>query len=1610
MRSLIRYEDLLDGEDEPQGVQGQQKLPVYEDLFPEDQDRASLPAYEDLFPEDQKPLGPTIEAGGPPEPVLEAIEAPRGSQATLQTYPDLPVESPRFAPPSGEGTTPWQALRSGAEGLVETAGRVTQTVGKKLREARERAPTEWLRTAGPEIGAFLEEKGQAITEAAQKRREGIPRPAKGMLDEDATVEERLEAAAYGITEGLVSSLPSLAGGTAGLAVAGPAGAFAGATLPSYLQNQDELDQQLQAAGVDETRAGRIASLGAIPMAALDAAPIAGLLSKVGRRKAEEWALKTVFKDLAAQGVFEGTTEAAQNAIAQTITQRVTGKPISWSQLAESGIVGMGVGTVMGGGVSTVGAIRAKPVVSPAPLTPSEPALPAYEDLIIPVETEVETALAKPPLERIAELEAQYPELQGKGRAELEAVRQGPSRPPQTALAAPQTIEQAPGAPRVPLLLEKSSERLLEAPTGVPEVGTIVPEAGRGVEPPTPPERLGPPGPPEPPTIGPRSPLPPEPLGEVPESGLTLEERRRESSDALRTAVRSTKRLLPEYAQRLREALQGIQIPELQTKTERTLAKTKEFFAGKEEVMPLSVKRDLARLESKPAADYMPEEIDALTEKVQVLTQLSRLKRKLGARQEFREAEWEAEAIDLAREHAKATKTLRQVAKRVETLDLRPEYKKVINGALEDIDLGQMSPRIKRLAEKTAAFFDERAPGTVIPESAQKRIDRLRKRPVGDMSPDEISGLVEDVQTAVHLNQTKNKLIAAQHGRTIDAEAKVIVAEAKQRLPELTSKEGEVPKRGVLSLFAREGGARPETNMERVSPRIVEDVWDKVGVESYDVELTRKHQLENAVVTAAKDVGLAFHTKEFEQWRSEKFSLQVPPAAKAPQGVKAGLQAVGKLGEPPAKPGARTLKITRDEAIEVLAQLLAPANRKKAYRDGFTVERLGPKNSFTMTDDVVRQVEQIAGDQGKTLAQAAFDQYNRSMKQWLNDAYVQTYGSAVAEIPDYMPQALDMTKISGADPLSRFRSALDATLESWRHLKPREGSSAPIQIRGFLDSYFNHARHVARISANLASVRDAFALLEHPEVRQTVIDRVGQEGYDRITDAISMQVVPPVTVGRGERIFRRALRRVASAVLGVRLSPILSTPANLSVAAAYQTKGFSNLNRAAAVLNPKEYQRIVADAEKYAPYWSERYNSENFARELTGNLIGERKSSYGGPDITERFLFGLTAGDKLFAAWRYKMAELELAQTQPGLQGEAFKVAAAREWTKLMYRSDNTAHGMELSGLLAGGRRNPVLASFVLFSNAQSKTYSLAVRAIDQAKRGERAAAITSATGVVLSTLYMTVGVRMLMGALRGDKKQDPEESWTKELARRFSTETASLVPLVGQPVLVPIARRMWGISGGAYPGSAIDDLFERTVQAAGDGAAAVETAIEEKTNTLNDEDFWKQITRFVTGTIEVGSLVTGLPFAGGQDVIKVIDNFTADGPEELRDYFRQQQREEDVSEERKDLFDALADNSPEDFQAAVKALQARGEDVTPNEVRATINRRYSRLTKYEPGKPARNGVPLKMLMLIDQSLEERDALREIADGLIERSDVLDQGRRRRTGFVLPRTPRFPQFR
>ncbi|MCL7965377.1 MAG: hypothetical protein M8858_08165 [marine benthic group bacterium] len=916
-------------------------------------------------------------------------------------------------------------------------------------------------------------------------------------------------------------------------------------------------------------------------------------------------------------------------------------------------------------------------------------------------------------------------------------------------------------------------------------------------------------------------------------------------------------------------------------------------------------------------------------------------------------------------HRRAVDELSSKYKAAIQSKMRPEFLEQVNLAVGDIDFETMSEKTRRSLEATARFL-EGQPDAPIPEYVLANMRRMDKTSLNKLSYDELHSIIDAVDLAVHLNRTKNHLLGKHRKRTRMEVAAKVIGDA-MRLPLLRRSKSRGlesrPTRGLVGMLLKEAGTRPEVLAENISEGLRQLMWEDISVQGFYEQERLNWQFRDGLRARLKSLGHPMGTRAFERWRNEPLTLRTP------QG---------------------TVQISRDEAIWLFTSLKDPSNRRMFLKNGATLER--SDRSFKMDTNTIADLDRILGEPEKAVSKWMHDQFNGDLKNELNKAWVETYGFEVARVEDYAPRSIDLTRqTTGADPLEQMAADREATLRGWGHLKERVGAGGPIRIGGAMDTYLNHAEHVARLSAYLVPVSNLNAIMGRVDVKQALLQRIGREGYNRLLNSVQMQTVRmPETTDSG-RIMRTRMRMFGGSVLGIRLTTWFLNPSGIPISASYQEGGFKNMARSLTTgVKASEWKRIRALAREYSPYWRSRY--DNFVHETTSGMVADRTRSYGPRDITELGLEPLQKSDQFGAIIRWRMAELFVEQQHPKVAkgSDKYNNLVAREWERMMFRGENTGHGGDMTGALALGRRNAYFAPLVMFTSSVSKIYSAGVRARLQLQRGDTKGATASFIGMTMALLW-AAGVREGFRKMRGS---DDDEPFFIAIPKRAVKDLVGFVPVIGPNVMAPLVGKAMGGSSFSFPSSITESVMQDMKNTGVAMISTLEDLMSGELEANGEAAYKKQLGRSIEGALQLGAMWFGVPW-GWQDVPRLIDRLTPDAPD-LRAELRAIEGNTTVTQENRRLYASIQTANDREFRRAIQELDAKGRKPTHSQVLAVINRKFGHLTKYEDGKDARDRLTPEQLELVDAGIAERDELRERADSMATaNADILTPTQRRR---------------
>ncbi len=344
----------------------------------------------------------TVPQGLPKQPTITDIAQLRPMARDVTAQRDAPDPIP-----IAERGPIRRGFATGIEFGVEALGESMRAAGRSIRKKAgaigdirqfmkggQLVPTPMAPMAGPRpvvpatepdapLADWLEQQGDLLAVGARESAAEIPGPGK-RLTEIRSLDDAVNWAAFTVSQGVASSLPSLAGGVVGGLVGGPAGAIAGAMGPGYILNQQEVRRALLEEGIDEDTAERISGIAAVPMAMLDVIVPARIGTKMTaplRRQMTRSVVRRFLQETGTTGALEGVTEFGQATIERVTTAGTTGKPLTKEdlvQVLEEGVAGGLTGMFLGGAGQAVAEVRGA-AQAPTEAAPAPPPKPVAEE-------------------------------------------------------------------------------------------------------------------------------------------------------------------------------------------------------------------------------------------------------------------------------------------------------------------------------------------------------------------------------------------------------------------------------------------------------------------------------------------------------------------------------------------------------------------------------------------------------------------------------------------------------------------------------------------------------------------------------------------------------------------------------------------------------------------------------------------------------------------------------------------------------------------------------------------------------------------------------------------------------------------------------------------------------------------------------------------------------------------------------------------------------------------------------------------------------------------------------------------------------------------------------
>lgn len=699
----------------------------------------------------------------------------------------------------------------------------------------------------------------------------------------------------------------------------------------------------------------------------------------------------------------------------------------------------------------------------------------------------------------------------------------------------------------------------------------------------------------------------------------------------------------------------------------------------------------------------------------------------------------------------ARKEFLKVKSGLDLKHMRPEYKIKAEQILADITEKSMADKVRnrlvnliKAAEEDGAIID---PALV--QIAKDRLADAGKTELKKMEAQAIRDLTNALKYINHMNKLKNELIFGKRSVELQAVADLVVDNLSKQKP-LKSDGIKDPKRSRFAELAIEGHIKPDLYSYMIDNGVSRGPFHgimyeqiKAGERKY---LQIQHDGEDALRTAIDKAGL--------KWGSSDL-------------VRYSLTAAGKKVKLiPTVLGGKSVKLSRAERIDLLANILDPDTANEIKRGGVKLARLRGGNRIRMTWEDIEAFKKSITSEEMALAEGMRAFLNGQLKNDINNTWVDLAGLPKATRENYWPRQR-ATEESQKDTGEALRKFGHATLEGQGIFKEREGSKDPVLIRDAFEVYYQHLKQTGAVIGMAVPVRNARVILAHPDVHKALINTYGKQSIEYWNEHIdSSTMLGEPAKGTLYKVIAQFQNQFAPAVLGLNPSPTLKQFVGL-VTATIET-GDSLYVDGLAVAKYAEMKRIKADMDKYSPELRQRYRLDGI--HLMSPYFGDGKTMLGRRSRQEIVMKPMEYTDRMVVSAIWRNTERRLKKLHPDWNKDQLGEATARRTEKIVNRTQNVTSPVDLSGIGRASRNNPLAKLGTMFMSQANNITNLYYRSYyDYAKNGDGKKFLNSQYKLALG-IVASVAIGMALSELYAAGRKDREPVTAGKVAERLLYE------------------------------------------------------------------------------------------------------------------------------------------------------------------------------------------------------------------------------------------------
>jgi len=693
--------------------------------------------------------------------------------------------------------------------------------------------------------------------------------------------------------------------------------------------------------------------------------------------------------------------------------------------------------------------------------------------------------------------------------------------------------------------------------------------------------------------------------------------------------------------------------------------------------------------------------------------------------------------------------------------LRPEYQGPIKQIIESIDPTDMTESTRMSLDGTAKFL-EKNPDHRLPDEVLGKLQRLNKKPLSEMTLDEVDLVTNTLLHLKKLNDQKQDHIAHGHSRTMKQDAEAM-SEGVTKNSDKLKRRDRTPAQAAHTR-ARDRAASVVKNAEYR----MRDIEGENGVggeyvvrdlhlgRSKEVRANQEYQEE--VLTPIRQL---IPRKELRRWSD--FGLRTRPSgdrtkAKGVDYIHWKLQS------------GRDIEMTRMERVVMARHMMSADIKDLLHRDGGFRLAAAKSDLFKLTADDVDTFQRSLTPQEKRVATILHKYENGTQKRQISETSVAVDGYDKATVEDHVRRYIDPRD---RQKLTTFRKYQQEAIGEPSSLIARTGTVKPLVIGDALVTSEQGARSIARYHGLAEPIQNAKEFLARPEVRDSIEKAGGEEAYRAMEEhilAIETDIVP---IKRDMKWLATLNNRLTTVALGYNY--FVKAKQYLSFASASTQIGAARLAKAAASPN-----RVTLNDMKQGGDWGlllfDRYASLTFNQDVGDMAAGNDVRAFlnGKRTIAERSMNPILNADRdvvlsIATAVRDKIAET-------GLGGRALTEATMKETHRIVRMTQPTFDMIDRPAYLR--HKEPGWKLITKFMSQRSKNLMMVADNVRAFKAGEQSLGRTM-RNLTIITIIMAAGNVAIDEARKKLKGIPPKKHYATDKALSVLTSNLSTLPYYG---------------------------------------------------------------------------------------------------------------------------------------------------------------------------------------------------------------------------------------